>query len=142
MEHLKNLDIFNVYYEIKAIERKIDLLLTLRATTEGIKPNKLKEILVDGGFRENDVILNAIIKKDKYTESLQMLYKEKNAYEKYILEEIDRLRLIYPQMAIIYFRDYEKLKWNDIAKKMNYSEKQVRRYYSNYREKSKHNRKN
>lgn len=138
---MKNLDIFNAYYEIKSIERKIDLLLTLRATTEGIKPNKLKEILVDGGFRENDVILNAIIKKDKYTESLQMLYKEKNAYEKYILEEIDRLRLIYPQMAIIYFRDYEKLKWNDIAKKMNYSEKQVRRYYSNYREKSKHNKK-
>ena len=149
---MNNLNIFNAYYEIKAIERKIDLLLTLRATTEGIKPNKLKEILVDGGFRENDVILNAIIKKDKYynekrngkdkyTESLQMLYKEKNAYEKYILEEIDRLRLIYPQMAIIYFRDYEKLKWNDIAKKMNYSEKQVRRYYSDYREKSKIDRK-
>ena len=136
MDHFKNLNIFNAYYEIKSIERKIDLLLTLRATTEGIKPNRLKEILVDGGFRENDVILNAIIKKDKYTESLQMLYKEKNAYEKYILEEIDRLRLIYPQMAIIYFRDYEKLKWNDIAKKMNYSEKQVRRYYSDYKEKS------
>ena len=132
---MNDLDIFRAYYEIKSIERKIDLLLTLRATSEGIKPNRLKEILVDGGFRENDVILNAIIKKDKYTESLQMLYKEKNAYEKYILEEIDRLKLIYPQMAIIYFRDYEKYKWNDIAKKMNYSEKQVRRYYNNYKEK-------
>lgn len=136
MEHIKNLDIFNAYYEIKSIERKIDLLLTLRATTEGIKPNKLKELLVDGGFKENDLILNAIIKKDKYTESLQLLYKEKNAYEKFILEEIDRLKLIYPQMAIVYFRDYEKLKWNDIAKKMNYSEKQVRRYYSNYKNKT------
>lgn len=134
MDHLKNLNIFNAYYEIKSIERKIDLLLTLRTTTEGIKPNRLKEILVDGGFRENDVILNAIIKKDKYTESLQMLYKEKNAYEKYILEEIDRLKLIYPQMAIVYFRDYEKLKWNDIAAKMNYSEKQIRRYYNKYKE--------
>jgi len=135
MEHINNLNIFNAYYEIKSIERKIDLILTLRSTTEGIKPNKLKEILVDGGFRENDMILNAIIKKDKYTESLQILYKEKNAYEKYILEEIDRLKLIYPQMAIIYFRDYEKMKWNDIAKKMNYSEKQVRRYYNNYKDK-------
>ena len=135
MEHINNLNIFNAYYEIKSIERKIDLILTLRSTTEGIKPNKLKEILVDGGFRENDMILNAIIKKDKYTESLQILYKEKNAYEKYILEEIDRLKLIYPQMAIVYFRDYEKMKWNDIAKKMNYSEKQVRRYYNNYKDK-------
>lgn len=136
MENIKNLNIFNAYYEVKAIERKINLLLTLRATTESIKPNKLKEILVDGGFRENDMILNAIIKKDKYTESLQILYKEKNAYEKYILEEIDRLKLIYPQTAIIYFRDYEKLKWNKIATKMNYSEKQVRRYYNDYKEKS------
>ena len=135
MEHIKELNIFTAYYEIKSIERKIDLLLTLRATTEGIKPNRLKEILVDGGFRENDVILNAIIKKDKYSESLQMLYKEKNAYEKYILDDLDRLKLIYPHMAIVYFRDYEKLKWTDIALKMNYSEKQVRRYYSNYKAK-------
>ena len=83
MDHLENITIFNAYSEIKAIERKIELILTLRETAVGIKPNKLKEILVDGGFRENDVILNAILKKDKYTESLQVLYKQKNAYEKY-----------------------------------------------------------
>lgn len=135
MEGIDDLDIFKAYYEMKSIDRKIDLILTLRETAEGIKPNRLKEILVDGGFRENDMILNAIIKKDKYTESLQILYKERNAYEKYILEEIDRLKLIYPEMAIVYFRDYEKLKWNDIAAKMNYSEKQIRRYYSNYKNK-------
>ncbi len=135
MEGIDDLNIFKAYYEMKSIDRKIDLILTLRETAEGIKPNRLKEILVDGGFRENDMILNAIIKKDKYTESLQILYKERNAYEKYILEEIDRLKLIYPEMAIVYFRDYEKLKWNDIAAKMNYSEKQIRRYYSNYKNK-------
>ena len=135
MEGIDDLDIFKAYYEMKSIDRKIDLILTLRETAEGIKPNRLKEILVDGGFRENDMILNAIIKKDKYTESLQILYKERNAYEKYILEEIDRLKLIFPEMAIVYFRDYEKLKWNDIAAKMNYSEKQIRRYYSNYKNK-------
>lgn len=135
MDHFENLTIFNAYYEIKAIDKKIDLLLTLRATTEGIKPNKLKEMLVDGGFRENDIILNAIIKKDKYTESLQALYKSKNAYEKFILEELDRLKMVYPQSAIVYLRDYKKLKWNDIAKEMNYSEKQVRRYYKKTKEK-------
>ena len=134
MDHLENINLFNAYYEIKAIDRKIELLLTLRATADGIKPNRLKEILVDGGFRENDIILNAIIKKDKYTESLQALYKSKNAYEKYILDEIDRLKFVQPQMAIIYLREYEKLKWGDIAKKMNYSEKQVRRYYNKYKE--------
>lgn len=131
---MEQISIFTAYYEIKAIERRIDLLLTLRATTEGIKPNRLKEILVDGGFRENDVILNAIIKKDKYTESLQLLYKEKNAYEKYILDEIDSLKSNDPSLAIAYLREYEKLKWNDIAKRMNYSEKQVRRYYNRYKE--------
>ena len=134
MDHLENLNIFSAYNEIKAINKKIELLLTLRATTEGIKSNRLKEILVDGGFRENDVILNAIIKKDKYTESLQVLYKERNAYEKFILDEIDRLKMVYPQTAIIYLRDYEKKKWDDIAKEMNYSERQVRRYYNKYKE--------
>ena len=131
MDHLS---IFTAYYEIKAIERKIDLLLTLRATTEGIKPNRLKEMLVDGGFRENDVILNAIIKKDKYTESLQLLYKEKNAYENYILKEIDNLKLKDPCLAIAYLRDYKRLKWNEIAKEINYSERQTRRYYKQYEE--------
>ena len=136
MDHLENLNLFSAYNEVKAIDRKIELLLTLRATADGIKPNRLKEILVDGGFRENDVLLNAIIKKDKYTESLQTLYKEKNAFEKYIIDEIDRLKMVYPQTAIIYLRDYEKKKWNDIAKQMNYSEKQVRRYYNKYKEDS------
>lgn len=136
MEHLENLTIFSAYSEIKAIERKIELLLTLRATADGIKPNRLKEILVDGGFRENDVLLNVIIKKDKYTESLQVLYKTKNAYEKYILDEIDRLKIVFPQIVIVFMREYEKKKWRDIAKEMNYSEKQVRRYYNKYKEDS------
>ena len=136
MDHLENLNLFSAYSEIKAIERKIELLLTLRATADGIKPNRLKEILVDGGFRENDVLLNAIIKKDKYTESLQVLYKTKNAYEKYILDEIDRLKIVFPQTAIVFMREYEKKKWRDIAKEMNYSEKQVRRYYNKYKEDS------
>lgn len=133
-EGFESLTIFKAYYEIKSINSKIDLILTLRATASGMKTNKLKEILVDGGFKENDIILNAIIKKDKYTESLQALYKSKNAYEKFILEEIDRLKILQPQMVIIYLRDYEKLKWKDIAKKLNYSEKQVRRYYNKYQE--------
>ena len=129
MDHIQDLNLFSAYYEIKAIDRKIDLLLTLRATLEGIKPNKLKEMLVDGGFRENDIILNAILKKDKYTESLQALYKEKNAYEKYILDEIDRLKLSHPQMVVKYYRDYEKLNWEEISRKTHYSLRQCHNLY-------------
>ena len=124
MDHLENLNLFNAYYEIKAIEKKIELLLTLRATAEGVKPNKLKEILVDGGFRENDILLNAIIKKDKYTESLQALYKSKNAYEKFILDEIDRLKNNQPQLVVKYYRDYEKKSWEEISRLTHYSLRQ------------------
>lgn len=131
MDHIENLNIFSAYSEIKAIERKIELLLTLRQTLEGIKPNRLKEILVDGGFRENDIILNAIIKKDKYTESLQALYKSKNAYEKYILDELDRLKLSQPQMVVKYYRDYKKMSWEEITKKTHYSIRQCHRFYKN-----------
>ena len=129
MDHFENLNIFSAYYEIKAIERKIDLLLTLRATTESIKPNRLKEILVDGGFRENDVLLNAIIKKDKYTESLQALYKSKNAYEKYILDELDRMQYTQPELVVRYYRDFKKLNWNEITRKTHYSLRQCHRLY-------------
>lgn len=129
MDHLENLNIFSVYYEIKAIDKKIELLLTLRATTEGIKPNKLKEILVEGGFRENDALLNAIIKKDKYTESLQVLYKEKNAYEKYILDELDRIKTNEPDLAIKYYRDYKKMSWEEISRKTHFSLRQCHNLY-------------
>lgn len=129
MDHLENLNLFNAYYEIKAIEKKIELLLTLRATAEGVKPNKLKEILVDGGFRENDILLNAIIKKDKYTESLQALYKSKNAYEKFILDEIDRLKNNQPQLVVKYYRDYEKKSWEEISRLTHYSLRQCHYLY-------------
>ena len=129
MDHLENLNLFNAYYEIKAIEKKIELLLTLRATAEGVKPNKLKEILVDGGFRENDILLNAIIKKDKYTESLQALYKSKNAYEKFILDEIDRLKNNQPQLVVKYYRDYEKKRWEEISRLTHYSLRQCHYLY-------------
>ena len=132
-EHLENITIFTAYSEIKAIDRKIDLILTLRETIGGIKPNRLKEILVDGGFRENDIILNAILKRDKYTESLQALYKEKNAFEKYILDEISRIKLNQPELVIGFLREYKKMKWLEIAKQMNYSEKQTRRLYNKYK---------
>lgn len=129
MDHLENLSLFSAYYEIKAIDKKIELLLTLRATTEGIKPNKLKEILVEGGFRENDALLNAIIKKDKYTESLQVLYKEKNAYEKYILDELDRIKTNEPDLAIKYYRDYKKMSWEEISRKTHFSLRQCHNLY-------------
>ena len=129
MDHLENLNLFSAYYEIKAIDKKIELLLTLRATTEGIKPNKLKEILVEGGFRENDALLNAIIKKDKYTESLQVLYKEKNAYEKYILDELDRIKTNEPDLAIKYYRDYKKMSWEEISRKTHFSLRQCHNLY-------------
>lgn len=128
--NLENITIFSAYSEIKAIERKIDLILTLRATTEGIKPNRLKEILVDGGFRENDIILNAIIKKDKYTESLNALYKSKKAYEEYIFDELKRLKLTEPQIEVKYYRDYLKMSWKDISKKTHYSIRQCHNLYS------------
>ena len=130
-EHLENITIFNAYNEIKAIDKKIDLILTLRETIGGIKPNRLKDILVDGGFRENDVILNAILKKDKYSESLQVLYKQKNAYEKYILDEIDRLKLTEPQIVVRFYRDYKKMSWEQIRKKTHYSLRQCHRLYKN-----------
>lgn len=130
---IENLTLFKAWSEIEGIDNKINLIKTLRETAGSLSASQLKEILVQGGFKGNDAMLNAISKKDGYTKSLQILYKSKNAYEKYILDEIDRLKISEPHIAIGYLRDYKKEKWDKIAKKMNFDKRQCQRYYDEYK---------
>lgn len=130
---IENLTIFKAWNEIKGIDNKIDLIKTLRETNADISSSKLKEILVQGGFKGNDAMLNALSKKDGYSKTLQNLYKSKNAYEKFILDELDRLKLLEPHIAIGYLRDYKREKWNKIERAMNLDKRQCQRYYAEYK---------
>jgi hypothetical protein len=133
---ITGLTIVEAWSELKSTDNKIDLLETLRTTKKGIKNIKLKEILVSGGKVNNSGILNAIIECDEYSEQLHELYKAKNAYEKYIFEEVDRLKRTNPSIVIGFLKEYQKLNWEEISKITIYSIAQARRYYDDYKGKT------
>ena len=108
MSDIKTLTIFESYKEIKRIDRKIDLIKTLRETTGKLSASKLKEDTVQLSFISNDAILNAVSKKDGYKEVLQQLYKAKSGYEKFIADEIEDRKITEPQIVIGYLRDYKR----------------------------------
>ena len=134
----QELTLVGAWNELKAINNKIDLKKTLRDINGSIKAVKLKDIITSGGSCNNDALLNVIIGDDKYSEELQNLYKSKNAWEKYILNEIDRLQFSKPSIVIGFLKEYQKMKWNEIVdffEKKDYpiSYSQVRRYYDEFK---------
>ncbi len=133
VEIKKELTIVDAYRELKGINNRIDVYKTLRNSTYDIKPIKLKEILVSGGRHNNEALLNALVKKDEYTEELYRLYELKNMYERFILEEIERLKGVQQPIIVGFLKDYEKWSWKEIEKVLNYSERQLRRYYDEYK---------
>ena len=110
--------------ELIGINYRIDLFETL------------KEILVKGGFISNNAMLNTILKKDEYSDRLKSLYDSKKAYEDFIGLEIERLKVSDIHLAVAFLKEYKKMKWKDVAKQLSYSEKQVRRYYDEYKGKT------
>lgn len=133
MSDIKTLTIFESYKEIKRIDRKIDLIKTLRETTGKLSASKLKEDTVQLSFISNDAILNAVSKKDGYKEVLQQLYKAKSGYEKFIADEIEDRKITEPQIVIGYLRDYKREKWDKIARTMKYDKRQCHRLYDEYK---------
>ncbi len=136
MSNIKTLTIFEAYKEIKRIERKIDLIKTLRETTGELSSSKLKEDTVQLSFISNDAILNAVSKKDGYKEVLQQLYKAKAGYEKYIADEIEDRKITDPQIVVGYLRDYKREKWDKISRIMKYDKRQCHRLYDEYKGKT------
>ncbi len=128
--------IIQAWEEIIGLNNKINLFETLREVNGDVKSSKVKEILVQGGFINSNSMLNIIMKKDEYTDRLKSLYDSKKAYEDYIEKEIDRLRVTDIQLAVAFLKDYKKMKWKDIGKRLNYSDRQIRRFYMEYKEKT------
>ena len=122
--------------ELIGINYRIDLFETLREVNGDIKSSKVKEILVKGGFISNNAMLNTILKKDEYSDRLKSLYDSKKAYEDFIGLEIERLKVSDIHLAVAFLKEYKKMKWKDVAKQLSYSEKQVRRYYDQYKGKT------
>lgn len=126
-----NLDLIGAWNELNRINNRMKLIEELIQVRYGISASKLKEVVIDVSFNSNDKFLNAVIFKEKEAPEYRELYKSRNAYENYVLDEIDRMKLSQPALCIAFLKEYKRLTWKQIAKEMNFSERQCQNYYYN-----------
>lgn len=81
------------------------------------------------GFRISDKYTHYLIKDNQLDEKIFALEKEINAYEKYIINEMERINKAGKNYLIMYYRDVEHLSWNKISRLTNYSIRQCHRLY-------------
>lgn len=124
-----NLDLITAWNKLNKINNRIDLKKTLIATRTDIKANKLKEILVQCSVGNNDLIISLIHSNDKDIIELGELYMSKYGYEKFIFNEIKCMKASEEALCVGFLKEYEKLTWKKIAKRLNFSERQCQRYY-------------
>lgn len=136
MIDISTMTIFDAYRELESIRHKKELIEELRVTTGSISASKLSEDKVQISFISNDSILNAISKKDGFTDTLKRLNTLRIKYEKFIDDEIELRKLSQPQLIIAYLRDYLKKDWHEISRRMDYSIRQCKRFYSEYKGKT------
>lgn len=83
------------------------------------------------GFKISDKFTHYLIKDEKLDEKIFALQKEINAYEKFIINEMERINKAGGNYLIKYYRDVERFSWNKISRLTNYSLRQCHRLYKN-----------
>lgn len=131
-----DMSLIQAWDELNKINNKINLKETLLSTRLDIGSMKLKEVVTSCSFNGNDKFINNIIANDEDAIMLRELYKAQRAYEIYVMNEIDRMKLSTPALCIAFLWEYKHEKWKDIAETMGYSERQCKRYYNEYKGKT------
>ena len=80
-------------------------------------------------FKISDKFTHYLIKDTELDEKIFALEKEINAYEKFIINEMERINKAGKNYLITYYRDVEHLSWNKISRLTNYSVRQCHRLY-------------
>lgn len=127
-----DMSLIQAWNELNKINNKINFKETLLSTRLDIGTMKLKEVITSCTFNGNDKLINNIITNDEDAITLRELYKAQRAYEIYIMDEINRMKLSSPALCIAFLREYQHKKWNEIAKFFGYEKKQCQRYYDEY----------
>lgn len=81
------------------------------------------------GFKINDKFTHYIVKDESLDEKIFTLQKSINSYEKFIINEMERINKAGGSYLIKYYRDVEKLSWKVISRLTNYSLRQCHRLY-------------
>ena len=85
------------------------------------------------GFKISDKFTHYVVKDAEYDEKIFALQKSINAYEKFIIEEMERINKLGGNYLIKYYRDVEKFSWNKISRLTNYSLRQCHRLYKKWK---------
>ena len=118
------------------LENELDLYLEKKQINfEKTQPqaSKFKEIITSGGFVK-DKFLHYVIKDKDLDKLIYPLQKEILALENYIVNEMERISHNKGNEYIVYLRDEEKLSWNRISRKTDYSLSQCHRLYNKAKE--------
>lgn len=81
------------------------------------------------GFRISDKMTHYLVKDEQFDEKIFTLQKSINAYEKFIISEMERINKAGGSYLIKYYRDVEKFSWNKISRLTHYSLRQCHYLY-------------
>lgn len=82
------------------------------------------------GFRISDKLTHYLIRDEQFDEKIFALQKSINAYENFIIKEMERINKAGGNYLIKYYRDVEHFSWNKISRLTNYSLRQCHRLYN------------
>ena len=82
------------------------------------------------GFRISDKLTHYLVKDEQYDDKIFALQKSINAYENFIIKEMERINKAGGNYLIKYYRDVEHFSWNKISRLTNYSLRQCHRLYN------------
>jgi hypothetical protein len=132
MDHLT---IEGAKIEKEKLVKELELYLELKEANF-IKTQPKSPIMKDivegksDGFRISDKMTHYLVKDEQLDEKIFALQKSINAYEKFIIEQMEIINKAGGNYLIKYYRDVEKFSWNKISRLTNYSLRQCHRLYN------------
>jgi len=137
---INKLGMVEAYNEIKKLENKKQLLIGLYCQKYNITGTRTKEIIVSGGSKLVDAMLQKVIKHDDYITSIININLSIASWDEYLNQEIS-LRLAVDDITpvILFLKDYINLEtgkfrnWKEVSKEVNYSERKCQELYYAYK---------
>ena len=90
---------------------------------------KLKEITVDGGFKDWDPFMSYMIKDEECDKEIYILQKELNNYQTWFTNEMLRMLKYEDLPLIVYLKEEENKSWREIDNFLHYAEGTTKKRY-------------
>ena len=128
----KHLSIKEARNEIEKLNNELDLYLTNKKinflkTQPG--STKFKEIVTSKSNKIFDKFCHYVIKDEDYDIKIYSLQESILSYETYIIKEMKRIYSNGGSEEIVFLRDEEEMKWQDISNITYHSVRQCHRLY-------------